>query len=170
MPKVSIVMGSDSDLEVMSEAVSALENFDIPCEVIISSAHRTPTETAELARGASQRGIEVIIAGAGGAAHLAGSIAALTPLPVIGVPLSGSALGGIDALYSVVQMPRGIPVATVAVDGAHNAALLAAQIIGVKDPQIREKVSAYKEELGTKVKKKNEELQQIGYSKYLQKK
>ncbi len=170
MPRVSVVMGSDSDLKIMSEALTALESLDIPYEVVISSAHRTPIETAELARSAPQRGIEVIIAGAGGAAHLAGSIAALTPLPVIGVPLSGSALGGVDALYSVVQMPRGIPVATVAVDGAHNAAVLAAQVIGVKDPEVRKKVEEYKEELGTKVKKRNEELQQVGYRQYLQKK
>lgn len=170
MPRVSVVMGSDSDLKVMSEALTALESLDISYEVVISSAHRTPQETGELARSAPQRGIEVIIAGAGAAAHLAGSIAALTPLPVIGVPLSGSALGGVDALYSTVQMPRGIPVATVAVDGAHNAAVLAAQVIGVKDPEVRKKVEEYKEELGTKVKKRNEELQQVGYRQYLQKK
>jgi len=170
LPRVSVVMGSDSDLKVMSEALTALESLDISYEVVISSAHRTPQETGELARSAPQRGIEVIIAGAGAAAHLAGSIAALTPLPVIGVPLSGSALGGVDALYSTVQMPRGIPVATVAVDGAHNAAVLAAQVIGVKDPEVRKKVEEYKKELGTKVKKRNEELQQVGYRQYLQKK
>lgn len=167
MAIVSVIMGSDSDLPVMSQCLDALEKFGLPYEVLISSAHRLPDETAEIARKAVSRGIEVIIAGAGGAAHLAGVIAALTPLPVIAVPLSGSPLGGVDALYAMVQMPKGIPVATVAVDGAFNAGVLAAQIIGIKDPLVREKVIAYKKELAQQVKEKNERLQKIGYAQYL---
>lgn len=168
MTKVSVIMGSDSDLPVMSQCLSALEKFQLPFEVLISSAHRLPEETAEIARNAADRGIEVIIAGAGGAAHLAGVIAALTPLPVIAVPLSSSPLGGVDALYAMVQMPRGIPVATVAVDGAFNAGVLAAQIIGIKDPLVRERVIAYKKELAGQVREKNERLQALGYVQYLQ--
>lgn len=164
--QVSVVMGSDSDLSVMKEVLQALEKFDLPYEVQILSAHRLPEETAEFAKNAADKGIDVIIAGAGGAAHLAGVIAALTPLPVIAVPLKNSSLGGIDALYAMVQMPRGIPVATVAVDGAYNAGILAAQIIGVKESQVREKVLAYKKELAEQVKKKNERLQSLGYQNY----
>ena len=164
--QVSVVMGSDSDLPVMKEVLQALEKFDLPYEVQIISAHRLPEETAEYAKNAADKGIDVIIAGAGGAAHLAGVIAALTPLPVIAVPLKNSSLGGIDALYAMVQMPRGIPVATVAVDGAYNAGILAAQIIGVKESQVREKVLAYKKELAEQVKKKNERLQSLGYQNY----
>ncbi|NLL57064.1 MAG: 5-(carboxyamino)imidazole ribonucleotide mutase [Firmicutes bacterium] len=167
MPQVSVIMGSDSDLPVMSQCLNALERFQLSYEVLISSAHRLPEETAEIARNAAARGIEVIIAGAGGAAHLAGVIAALTPLPVIAVPLSVSPLGGLDALYAMVQMPRGIPVATVAVDGAFNAGILAAQIIGVKDPLVRERIIAYKKELANQVKEKNERLQKLGYKKYI---
>ncbi len=167
MPQVSVIMGSDSDLPVMSQCLNALERFQLSYEVLISSAHRLPEETAEIAKNAAARGIEVIIAGAGGAAHLAGVIAALTPLPVIAVPLSSSPLGGLDALYAMVQMPRGIPVATVAVDGAFNAGILAAQIIGVKDPLVRERIIAYKKELANQVKEKNERLQKLGYKKYI---
>lgn len=168
MTKVCVIMGSDSDLKIMQDCLVALEKFDIGYEVLISSAHRLPDETAEIARAAAPRGIEVIIAGAGMAAHLAGVIAALTPLPVIAVPLSGSALGGLDALYAMVQMPRGIPVATVAVDGAFNAGVLAAQIIGVGDPRVREKLLTYKEELAAQVKLKNKKLQEVGYRRYLE--
>ncbi|MDO9534527.1 MAG: 5-(carboxyamino)imidazole ribonucleotide mutase [Bacillota bacterium] len=164
--QVSVVMGSDSDLSVMRECLQALEKFDLPYEVQILSAHRLPEETADFAKNAADRGIDVIIAGAGGAAHLAGVIAAVTPLPVIAVPLKNSSLGGIDALYAMVQMPRGIPVATVAVDGAYNAGILAAQIIGVKEVQVRERVLAYKKELANQVKKKNERLQTLGYKNY----
>ncbi len=160
-------MGSDSDLPVMSASIKALEEFGISAEMFILSAHRLPDETAAYARGAASRGIEVIIAGAGAAAHLAGATAALTPLPVVAVPLSGSPLGGVDALYAMVQMPRGVPVATVAVDGAYNAGILAAQIIGVKDGQVREKIVQFKEDLARRVKEKNELLQQCGYKKYL---
>lgn len=168
MTKVSVIMGSDSDLKIMQDCLAALEKFDIAYEVLISSAHRLPDETAEIAKGAAARGINVIIAGAGMAAHLAGVIAALTPLPVIAVPLSGSALSGVDALYAMVQMPRGIPVATVAVDGAFNAGVLAAQIIGVGDAAVQEKLVAYKDELAAQVKKKNKKLQEVGYRRYLE--
>ena len=169
MAIISVVMGSDSDLPVMSLCLNFLAEFQLPFEVRISSAHRLPEETAEFARNAAGRGIEVIIAGAGGAAHLAGVIAAWTPLPVIAVPLSSSPLGGLDALYAMVQMPRGIPVATVAVDGAYNAGILAAQICAVKDPALRARIVHYKKELAEGVKQKNENLQKIGYRQYLRK-
>ena len=161
-------MGSDSDLKIMQDCLKALEKFDISSEVLISSAHRVPDETAQIARDAALRGIEVIIAGAGMAAHLAGVIAAHTVLPVIAVPLSGSALSGVDALYAMVQMPRGVPVATVAVDGAFNAGVLAAQIIGVSDSTVRAKLEAYKDELAVQVKLKNKKLQEVGYRRYLE--
>ena len=168
MTKVSVIMGSDSDLKIMQDCLKALEKFDISSEVLISSAHRVPDETAQIARDAALRGIEVIIAGAGMAAHLAGVIAAHTVLPVIAVPLSGSALSGVDALYAMVQMPRGVPVATVAVDGAFNAGILAAQIIGVGDAAVQEKLVAYKDELAAQVKQKNKKLQDVGYRRYLE--
>lgn len=161
-------MGSDSDLPVMSQCLEALEKFGLPYEVQILSAHRLPDETADFARRAVERGFAVVIAGAGGAAHLAGVIAALTPLPVIAVPLGGSGLGGIDALYAMVQMPRGIPVATVAVDGAYNAGILAAKIIGATDPEVRGRVAEFKQELAQKVSEKNLRLQEMGHKKYLE--
>lgn len=164
--KVSVVMGSDSDLPIMSAALEALERFELPFEVQVLSAHRLPEETAEFAKSAAGRGIAVIIAGAGGAAHLAGVIAALTPLPVIAVPLSSSPLGGVDALFAMVQMPRGIPVAAVAVDGAYNAGILAAQIIGVHEPAVKEKVLSYKNGLAGEIRDKNDRLQQMGYRNY----
>lgn len=169
MAIISVVMGSDSDLPVMSLCLNVLAEFQLPFEVRISSAHRLPEETAEFARNAAERGVEVIIAGAGGAAHLAGVIAAWTPLPVIAVPLSSSPLGGLDALYAMVQMPRGIPVATVAVDGAYNAGILAAQICAIKDPALRGRIRHYKKELAEGVRQKNENLQKIGYQQYLRK-
>jgi 5-(carboxyamino)imidazole ribonucleotide mutase len=168
LTKVYVIMGSDSDLKIMQDCLAALEKFDIGYEVLISSAHRVPDETAQIAREAATRGINVIIAGAGMAAHLAGVIAAHTVLPVIAVPLSGSALSGVDALYAMVQMPRGVPVATVAVDGAYNAGVLAAQIIGVADSAVREKLEAYKKELAAQVKQKNKKLQEVGYRRYLE--
>jgi 5-(carboxyamino)imidazole ribonucleotide mutase len=168
MVLVSVVMGSDSDLPVMSSCLDVLAEFQLPYEVRISSAHRLPEETAEFARNAVGRGVAVIIAGAGGAAHLAGVIAAWTPLPVIAVPLSNSSLVGLDALYATVQMPGGIPVATVAVDGAHNAGILAAQICAVQDPVLRERIMDYKRELARGVREKDEYLQKIGYRQYLQ--
>ena len=146
---VSIVMGSDSDLEIMREAGKALEEFGIAYEIDVTSAHRSPDRTAEYARGAAKRGVRVIIAGAGGAAHLAGVIAAHTTLPVIGVPIPATSLQGMDSLLATVQMPAGIPVATVAIGkpGATNAGILAAQILGVADSAISSKLDAYKEKL-----------------------
>lgn len=170
MVKVSVVMGSDSDLKIMSPCLEVLEKFAIPFEVLISSAHRLPGETAAFARKAASRGVKVIIAGAGAAAHLAGVIAAWTILPVIAVPLSGSALGGIDALYAMVQMPKGVPVATVAVDGAFNAGILAVQILALQDPALSEKLKDYKTELAAQVQQKNRSLQELGYRGYLEKK
>ncbi len=167
MAQVCVVMGSDSDLKVMSSCLEALEKFQIAYEVFISSAHRLPGETAELAREAASRGVKTIIAGAGAAAHLAGVIASWTTLPVIAVPLSGSALGGLDALYATVQMPRGIPVATVAVDGAFNAGVLAAQILALQDEELGGRLARYKEELALQVKEKNRRLQDQGYRGYL---
>ena len=143
--KIAIFMGSDSDLPIMKGAADFLCEMAIPYEVHISSAHRVPEATAEFAKMAEEKGIEVLIAGAGGAAHLAGVMAAHTILPVIGVPIASGALNGVDALYATVQMPPGIPVATVAVNGAKNAAILAAQILAVKDPTIKENLRSYKE-------------------------
>ncbi|UNC91514.1 5-(carboxyamino)imidazole ribonucleotide mutase [Candidatus Contubernalis alkaliaceticus] len=166
---VSIVMGSDSDLPVMKESAQVLEELGIGFEMLISSAHRVPEKTADYAKEAADRGIEVIIAGAGGAAHLPGVIAAMTPLPVIGVPVNTFSLGGVDSLYSIVQMPAGIPVATVAIDGARNAGILAAQILGNKYPEVRENVVKFKKDLAGKVNKKAELLHELGYKDYLKK-
>lgn len=152
-PLVGIIMGSDSDLPVLKEAAKVLEDFGIEYEITIVSAHRTPDRMFKYAKEAGERGLEVIIAGAGGAAHLPGMVASLTPLPVIGVPVKTASLQGVDSLLSIVQMPEGVPVATVAINNARNAAILAAEILGVKYPEVREKVRAYKEELKAKVKK-----------------
>lgn len=160
-PKVAILMGSDSDLEIMKEAWNALEEFKIPCEMHVLSAHRSPGLVAAFASGAAARGLKVMIAGAGGAAHLAGVVAAHTTLPVIGVPINSSPLAGFDALLATVQMPAGIPVATVAVGkaGARNAGILAAQILGVSDASISAKLDQFKERLASGVRQKDEELQ-----------
>lgn len=161
-PLVSIVMGSDNDLEIMNEAAKALEDFGIPYEIDISSAHRSPARTSEFARKAESRGIRVIIAGAGSAAHLAGVIAAETTLPVIAVPIAATPLGGLDSLLAMVQMPAGIPVATVAIGkpGATNAGILAAQIIATADPEIMKKLYAHKERLAKGVEAKSKKLQE----------
>ena len=151
--KVAIVMGSKTDAQVMQPAADILEEFRIDNEVYVISAHRTPHKAAEFASTAADSGFEVIIAGAGAAAHLAGVIASLTPLPVIGVPVKSQALNGLDSLLSMVQMPSGVPVATVAIDGARNAGILAAQIIGVSDPQVRQKIIDYKKKLADQVGK-----------------
>lgn len=158
-PLVSIVMGSDSDLEIMREAGKALDDFGIPYEIDVTSAHRSPDRTAEFARTAADRGIRVIIAGAGGAAHLAGVIAAHTTLPVIGVPIT-SVLNGLDSLLATVQMPAGIPVATVAIGkaGATNAGILAAQILALSTADIAKKMQAHKEKLATGVEEKSRKL------------
>lgn len=157
-PEVSIVMGSDSDMQVMQSAANMLEYFEISYELTIVSAHRTPERMFDFARNASKRGIKVIIAGAGGAAHLPGMIASITPLPVIGVPvLSSNSIDGWDSVLSILQMPGGIPVATVALNGAKNAGILAASILGSANPEIRHKVEVFKmslqEEVELKVKK-----------------
>src|SRR4029077_20788522 len=160
-PQVSIVMGSDSDLEIMREAGKALEEFGIAYEMDVTSAHRTPDRTAEFALKAASQGIRVIIAGAGGAAHLAGVIAAHTTLSVIGVPIPSTSLQGMDSLLATVQMPAGIPVATVAIGkpGATNAGILAAQILGVADSAIAQKLHAHKEKLAKGVEEKSKKLQ-----------
>ncbi len=159
-PLVSIVMGSDSDLEIMQEAARALEGFGIAYEMDVTSAHRSPKRTSEFARQAAERGIKVIIAGAGGAAHLAGVIAAETTLPVIGVPIPSSALQGLDALLATVQMPAGIPVATVAIGkaGATNAGVLAAQMLALDDGDVAAKLRAHKEKLAHGVEEKSKKL------------
>ena len=162
-PKVSIIMGSTSDLPVMEKACQFLEEMEIPFEVNALSAHRTPAEVSDFARNAHQRGILVIIAGAGMAAALPGVIAAETPLPVIGVPIKGSTLEGLDATLAILQMPPGIPVATVAINGAQNAAVLALQIMAVGDPALQEKVLQYKQGLKKKIVKANQELAQLQY-------
>lgn len=161
-PKVSIIMGSTSDVPVMEKAAKVLNDFRIPFEINALSAHRTPAEVEEFARNAQARGIEVIIAGAGMAAHLPGVIAAMTPVPVIGVPIKAS-LDGMDALLAMVQMPPGIPVATVAIDGAMNAGILAAQILAVGDSELKEKILAFKESLKKKIVDANKELAQVKY-------
>ncbi len=159
-PLVSIVMGSDSDLEIMREAAKALEDFGIGYEIDVTSAHRSPERTAEFARKAADRGIRVIIAGAGGAAHLAGVIAAHTILPVIGVPIPSTALNGLDSLLATVQMPAGIPVATVAIGkaGATNAGILAAQILALVSSGIAKKLNVHKENLANSVEEKSKKL------------
>src|SRR5438094_5430474 len=146
-PLVGILVGSASDLPVMQQATAILERFQVPHELRVVSAHRNPDTVDEYARTAEERGLVCVICGAGMANHLAGAVAARTALPVTGVPLSGSKLGGMDALYSTVQMPKGVPVATVAIDGAVNAAILAAQIIAVRDPGVRAKVHEFKESM-----------------------
>jgi len=153
-------MGSDSDLPVMRKAMEILQEFGVGCEVSVASAHRTPDKVAELARGAAERGISVIIAGAGMAAALPGAVAAHTQLPVIGVPLSGPALGGVDALYAIVQMPSGVPVATVGIDAAANAGLLAVQMLALSDATLAQKLSAYRQGMAARVEEKSRNVQE----------
>ncbi|OAD45542.1 MULTISPECIES: 5-(carboxyamino)imidazole ribonucleotide mutase [Polaribacter] len=156
---VGIIMGSDSDLPIMQEAIDILESFDIKIEVDIVSAHRTPEKLVEYSKNAHKRGIKVIIAGAGGAAHLPGMVASMSPLPIIGVPVkSRNSIDGWDSVLSILQMPGGVPVATVALDGAKNAGILAAQIIGASDELILNKIIAYKEELKLKVNQASERV------------
>lgn len=163
-PKVSIIMGSTSDLPIMEQAAKLLDEFEIPFEINALSAHRTPQQAMDFAKNAAHRGIRVIIAGAGGAAHLPGVVAALTPLPVIGVPIKASiSIDGWDSILSILQMPPGIPVATVGLDGARNAGILAAQILGTGDPTIMEKMNQFKESLATKIVKANEELKKVTF-------
>ncbi|KAL7320716.1 phosphoribosylaminoimidazole carboxylase ade2 [Mucor circinelloides] len=165
-PLVGMIMGSDSDLPVMKVGAQILKDFGIPFELSIVSAHRTPLRMVEYAKSAAQRGLMAIIAGAGGAAHLPGMVAAMTPLPVIGVPVKGSSLDGVDSLYSIVQMPRGIPVATVAVNNSTNAALLAIRILGASIPGIQEQMAAYMEKMEGEVLTKVEKLDNVGWENY----
>ena len=158
-PKISIIMGSDSDLPVMQQAADVIKSFNVPFEITIVSAHRTPKRMVEFAENAHQRGIEVIIAGAGGAAHLPGMVASITPLPVIGVPIkSSNSIDGWDSVLSILQMPGGVPVATVALNGAKNAGLLALQILSVGDKSIQQKMQTYKQELNDAVMEKVKKL------------
>jgi 5-(carboxyamino)imidazole ribonucleotide mutase len=166
-PVVGIIMGSDSDLPTMQSAIAICEQFDVPCEVAIVSAHRTPERMVEYAQTALKRGLKVIVAGAGGAAHLPGMVASLTPLPVIGVPVPTRHLAGVDSLHSIVQMPAGIPVATVAIGNATNAGLLAVQILGISDANLLAKVQLYRENLQQTVMGKQERLETVGYEAYL---
>jgi 5-(carboxyamino)imidazole ribonucleotide mutase len=160
-PRVGVIMGSDSDWSVMQDAAEALAEFDIPAEVRVVSAHRTPGVMFDYARGAADRGIEVIIAGAGGAAHLPGMVASATPLPVIGVPVPLARLDGMDSLLSIVQMPAGVPVATVSIGGARNAGLLAVRILGSSDPALRARIVAFQEQLAESVRVKDAALQEL---------
>lgn len=166
MPKVGIVMGSDSDLPVMSKAADILEELGVEYEMTIISAHREPDVFFEYAKSAESKGLRVIIAGAGMAAHLPGMCAAIFPLPVIGVPMHTTSLGGRDSLYSIVQMPSGIPVATVAINGGANAGLLAAKILAVSDADLLERLKKYSEKLKAQVEAKAERLDQVGYKNY----
>lgn len=167
MAKVGILMGSDSDLDVMKGAAEILEEFGIDYEMTIISAHRMPDVFYDYATHAEERGIKVIIAGAGGAAHLPGMAAAIFQLPVVGVPIYTKSLGGVDSLYSIVQMPQGIPVATVAINGGANAGLMAAKILAVSDAELLKKLKEYKQGLKDKVSAKAEKLEDIGYREYL---
>ena len=169
-PLVGIIMGSDSDLPIMKEAAVVLDELQVPCEVSVISAHRTPDRALDYSRDAVSRGLKVIIAGAGGAAHLAGVIAAVTPLPVIGVPVKAKSLSGLDSLLSMVQMPSGIPVATVAIDGARNAGILAASIIGTGDEALLQRVVEFKDKLRASVEAKADKLESLGWAAYLDQK
>ena len=167
MAKVSIVMGSDSDMPVMAQAADFLEEMGIDFEMTIISAHREPDIFFDYAKTAEERGVKVIIAGAGKAAHLPGMCAALFPMPVIGIPMKTSDLGGVDSLYSIVQMPSGIPVATVAINGGKNAGILAAKILAASDPELLSRLMAYSEKMKNEVVGKAEKLDKTGYKEYL---
>lgn len=167
MAKVGIVMGSDSDMPIMAQAAEVLEQFGIDFEMTIISAHREPDVFFEYAKSAESKGFKVIIAGAGKAAHLPGMCAAIFPLPVIGIPMKTSDLGGVDSLYSIVQMPTGIPVATVAINGGANAGILAAKILAASDPELLERLKKYSEDMKEEVEGKAKKLDEIGYKEYL---
>lgn len=167
MAKVGIVMGSDSDMPVMAQAADFLEKIGIEFEMTVISAHREPDVFFEYAKSAEEKGYKVMIAGAGKAAHLPGMCAALFPMPVIGVPMKTSDLGGVDSLYSIVQMPSGIPVATVAINGGKNAGILAAKILAASDPELLQKLKDYSEEMKNVVVSKAEKLDEIGYKEYV---
>lgn len=167
MAKVGIVMGSDSDMPIMAQAADFLDKMGIDYEMTIISAHREPDIFFNYAKSAEEKGFKVIIAGAGKAAHLPGMCAALFPMPVIGIPMKTSDLGGVDSLYSIVQMPSGIPVATVAINGGKNAGILAAKILATSDPELLAKLKAYSEEMKNEVVGKDEKLQRLGHKEYL---
>ncbi len=166
--KVGIIMGSDSDLSVMQNAAKILDEFKVSYELSIVSAHRTPQRMFEYAESAEKRGLSIVIAGAGGAAHLPGMVAALTTIPVIGVPVQSKAMSGIDSLYSIVQMPPGVPVATVAINGAKNAGLLAIEILALNNPELHKKLIDYKNKQRGAVIEKTQTLEKIGFKKYLE--
>ena len=166
MSKVGIIMGSDSDLEIMSKAADVLEELGVEYEMTIISAHRMPDIFFDYAKSAESKGIKVIIAGAGGAAHLPGMAAAIFPMPVVGVPIHTKSLGGVDSLYSIVQMPAGIPVATVAINGGANAGLLAAKILATSDAVLLDKLKSYSQKLKESVQKKDARLSEVGYKNY----
>lgn len=166
MAKVGIVMGSDSDMPIMAQAADFLDKMGIDYEMTIISAHREPDIFFNYAKSAEEKGFKVIIAGAGKAAHLPGMCAALFPMPVIGIPMKTSDLGGVDSLYSIVQMPSGIPVATVAINGGKNAGILAAKILATSDPELLAKLKAYSEEMKNEVVGKDEKLQKLGHKEY----
>ena len=168
MAKVGIVMGSDSDMPVMAQAAAILEKLGVDFEMTVISAHREPDVFFEYAKSAEEKGFKVMIAGAGKAAHLPGMCAALFPMPVIGIPMKTSDLGGVDSLYSIVQMPSGIPVATVAINGGMNAGILAAKILATSDPELLERLKNYSEEMKNDVMKKADKLEEIGYKAYLE--
>ena len=170
MAKVGIVMGSDSDMPVMAKAAEILDKFGIDYEMRIISAHREPDVFFDYAKSAEEKGFKVIIAGAGKAAHLPGMCAAIFPLPVIGIPMKTSDLGGVDSLYSIVQMPPGIPVATVAIDGGMNAAILAARMLAVSDPELLDRLKAYTTEMKETVQGKDAKLQKLGHKEYMEQK
>ena len=166
---VAIIMGSDSDLSIMKDAAEFLEDMEISYEMKILSVHRTPEKAMEYASSLKENGVKVVIAGAGGAAHLPGVFAAMLPtVPVIGIPIHTKTLGGVDSLYSIVQMPSGIPVATVAINGGKNAGILATSILSIGDENVKEKLAAYKNSLKDAVSKKDEKLQEMGYANYLE--
>ncbi len=168
-PLVGIIMGSDSDLEVFSEAAKILEEFGVAYDMTVGSAHRSPERAQKYSSGARDRGIKILIAGAGGAAHLAGVIAAHTTLPVIGLPVKAKSLDGLDSLLSTVQMPPGIPVATVGINAGKNAGLVAVQILATSDKDLETKLSDYKKKMSDEIEAKGEKLSEIGYKKYLEK-
>ncbi len=165
---VGIIMGSDSDLPVMQDAAKILEEFGVAYEITVVSAHRTPDTLVEYSNSALERGLKIIIAGAGGAAHLPGMTASMTVLPVIGVPVKSKSMDGLDSLLSIAQMPPGVPVATVAVNGAKNAGLLAVQMLGIENNELQEKMASYKAKMSTEVKFKAENLIKKGYKEYLE--
>lgn len=167
MAKVGIVMGSDSDMPVMAQAAQVLEELGVDFEMTVISAHREPDIFFEYAKSAEAKGVKVLIAGAGKAAHLPGMCAALFPMPVIGIPMKTSDLGGVDSLYSIVQMPSGIPVATVAINGGKNAGILAAKILAVSDPELLSRLKQFSEDMKNEVAGKDAKLKEIGYKEYL---